>query len=187
MGSTVVYVLQLIVHLYCVVLLLRLLLQLVQADFYNPLSQTIFKVAAPVVEPLRKIFPTFGTFNTAALVAALALKWLFFIAIAAAGGLTGAAVALYFGVASFELLYAVVEIYFWGIFIIVIASWVGTLNHPTVRVVGQVIEPYMRPFRRIIPPIGMIDISPMVAILVLIVIRERLLPMLGGFLFPMLH
>lgn len=185
--ETLFFVFRLIVHLFCVVLLLRLLLQLVQADFYNPLSQTIFKISAPVIEPFRKIFPTIGSFNTAALVVALFIQWIFFLALGAVNGLTASAVLGYLAVAAFQLLNALIDIYFYGIFIIVIASWVGTLSHPTVRVVSQVMEPYLAPFRRIIPPIGMIDISPMVAILVLIVIRQRLLPMLGDMLLPLFN
>jgi YggT family protein len=63
---------------------------------------------------------------------------------------------------------------------VAISSWIGTTNHPTVRLVNQVIDPYMKPFRSVIPPIGMIDISPMVAILVLMVARAQVLPALNG-------
>lgn len=77
---------------------------------------------------------------------------------------------------------ALVSIYFWGIFILVISSWVGTTNHPTVRLVNQIIDPYMRPFRHLIPPIGMIDISPMVAIFTLIVIEAQLFPAIARLL-----
>ena len=174
-----IYLLSLIINLYCTALLVRALLQLVQADFYNPLSQTVFKVCAPVVEPLRKVFPIVGTFNSAALIAALIIKLVFFLLLGASFG-----VALVRG--SFELLLSLVDIYFWGIFVLVIASWVGTTHHPMVRVVGQVVEPYLRPFRKLIPPIGMIDISPMVAILLLMVIREKLLPQLWLYISPVL-
>ena len=68
-----------IVQIFSFLLLIRLLLQLVQADFYNPISQTIFKICAPVVEPLSKLFPTIGTLNTAALIAAIAVQWSFFL------------------------------------------------------------------------------------------------------------
>jgi YggT family protein len=83
-------------------------------------------------------------------------------------------------VAAFDLLYALIEVYFWGIFILAISSWVGTTSHPSVQLVGQITEPYLRPFRRFIPPIGMMDISPMVAIFSLMIIRNKLLPILGG-------
>ena len=76
---------------------------------------------------------------------------------------------------------------FWGIFILVISSWVGTTQHPTVMLVSQVVDPYMRPFRNLIPPIGMIDISPMAAIFTLMFIRAKVLPMLGGLIVPLLN
>ena len=59
------------------IMLLRLLLQWVQADFFNPLSQSIFRITAPLVEPLHRFFPTFGTFNTAALIGAFVFKWIY--------------------------------------------------------------------------------------------------------------
>ncbi len=77
MDGGMINIIRLVVDIYATVLLVRLLLQLVQADFFNPLSQTIFKITAPVVEPLHKIFPTIGRFNTAALVSAILVKWSF--------------------------------------------------------------------------------------------------------------
>ena len=79
MSGGLINIIRLVIDLYATVILVRLLLQLVQADFFNPISQTIFKVTAPIVEPLHKIFPTFGKFNTAALAAAILVKWSFFI------------------------------------------------------------------------------------------------------------
>ena len=54
MSVGLINIIRLLVDIYATVLLVRLLLQLVQADFFNPLSQTIFKVTAPIVEPLHK-------------------------------------------------------------------------------------------------------------------------------------
>ena len=173
------YLLGLIVQLYTAALLIRALLQLVQADFYNPLSQTVFKVCAPVVNPLQRIIPSVGRLNLAALVAAITIRWLFYV-------IVGQTPLLSLVQASLGMLFMLADIYFWGIFILIISSWVGTGTHPMVQVVAQVIEPYLRPFRKIIPPIGMIDISPMVAILVLIMIRDKLLPMLVSALQPLL-
>jgi YggT family protein len=114
------------------------------------------------------------------------VQWAFYVIILAFSGQLSPQIFAYLAVAAFDVLSALVEIYFWGIFILVISSWVGTTNHPTVRLVGQIVEPYMRPFRNLIPPIGMIDISPMVAIFALMLIQSRLLPMVGGLIKPML-
>jgi YggT family protein len=173
-------IIRLVVDIYATVLLVRLLLQLVQADFFNPLSQTIFKITAPVVEPLHKIFPTIGRFNTAALVSAILVKWSLFIIMIAFGQVLVEQLPTYLFIAALSLLGTLIEIYFYGILIVAISSWIGTTSHPTVRLVSQIIDPYMKPFRKIIPPLGMIDISPMVAIFTLIFIRGQLLPVLSG-------
>ena len=174
LGGTPIYLLSLIVQICSFILLLRVLLQLVQADFFNPVSQTIFKLSAPVVEPLNKVFPTIGTLNLAALMAAILIRWAFYLVMGLVTGVNLVDILLYIPIA------ALIEIYFWGIFILAISSWVGTTGHPSVRLVGQITEPYLRPFRRLIPPIGMMDISPMIAIISLIVIRNKVLPIIGG-------
>jgi len=180
MSGGLINIIRLVIDLYATVILVRLLLQLVQADFFNPISQTIFKVTAPIVEPLHKIFPTFGKFNTAALAAAILVKWSFFIIWFGFQSALPSQLIPFLLVAAVSLIGTLIQIYFYGILIVAISSWVGTTNHPTVRLVNQVIDPYMKPFRSVIPPIGMIDISPMVAILVLMVARAQVLPALNG-------
>lgn len=175
-----------IVQIFSFLLLIRLLLQLVQADFYNPISQTIFKICAPVVEPLSKLFPTIGTLNTAALIAAIAVQWSFFLIVGLIQGMPLTSLLVYIPLAGYKLLFTLIEIYFWGIFILAISSWIGTTGHPTVRLVSQIVEPYLRPFRKFIPPMGMMDFSPMVAIISLIIIRNSVLPVIGGFINSLL-
>jgi YggT family protein len=175
MSQSLLFILRVATDIFVLILLVRALLQLVQADFYNPISQTVFKICAPLVEPLRKVLPTIGRLNLAAVVAALLVQWAFYVIILAISGQLSPQLFAYLAVAAFDVLSALVEIYFWGIFILVISSWVG-----------QIVEPYMRPFRNLIPPIGMIDISPMVAIFALMLIQSRLLPMIGGLIKPML-
>ena len=187
MNETVIFILRSVIDIYASVLLIRLLLQLVQANFCNPICQTIFKICAPVVEPLNRLLPTIGSFNTAALVAAILVKWSFYLLMVGFGAVAAIDIFAYLAVAGFDLLRTLIEIYFWGIFILVISSWVGTTQHPTVVLVSQVVDPYMKPFRNLIPPIGMIDISPMAAIFTLMFIRAKVLPMLGGLIVPLLN
>ena len=179
-------ILNLAVQIFSFLLLIRLLLQLVQADFYNPISQTIFKICAPVVEPLGKLFPTLGSLNSAALVAAIIVQWSFYVIFGLIQGIPLLGILAYLPLAAYNLLFILIEIYFWGIFIIAISSWIGTTGHPSVRLVSQIVEPYLRPFRKVIPPIGMIDISTMAAIISLIIIRSSVLPVIGGFIKSLL-
>jgi len=186
MNEILIFIVKTITDIYATILLIRLLLQLVKADFYNPISQGIFKVCAPVVEPLHRILPSFGRFNMAALIAAILVKWSFYVVLAALGGMLSADIFAFLTLAAFDLLRTLIEIYFWGILILVIFSWVGTPPHPAAILITQVISVYLSPFRKFIPPIGMIDISPMVAIFTLMIIRAQLLPVIAGLIRPLL-
>jgi YggT family protein len=186
MSETLIFILKYATDIAATLLLIRFLLQLTQADFYNPVSQGIFKVCAPISAPLEKLFPTLGRFNLAVLASAILVKWCFFVIIAAANGLLSSDIFAYLILAAFELLRTVITLYFYGVFILVIFSWVGTPPHPAARLIGQVILPYTNIFRRFIPPLGMIDISPMVAIFTLMIIRVQILPIIAMQIRPLL-
>ncbi len=168
MENGAISLLRLFIDFYSVLLLIRFLLQLVQADFFNPVSQVILKVTAPVVEPLTRIIPTIKNFNLSALCAAVLVKWSFFAILVPLGSVMPSQLGIFLIISLISLIKPLIQIYLYGILIIAISSWIGTTDHPFVRLTNQIIDPYMRPFRNIIPPIGMIDISPMIAILVLI-------------------
>ena len=174
----VIDIFKLLTDLFALLLIFRFLLQLVQANFFNPLSQAVLKTTAPVVEPLHKICPTIRNLNTAALMGAIISKWLYYWIILASGKLLYLGIGAHFFVAIFDVLGLVTEIYFWGIVIIALASWLQALHHPHVRLLGEIVEPYLNPFRRIIPPIGILDLSSMVAIITLLMIQARILPLL---------
>ncbi|MFB0949786.1 MAG: YggT family protein, partial [Halioglobus sp.] len=57
MNEIIVYLIQTLLSLFLLAMLLRFLLQLVRADFYNPISQFVAKMTNPLVLPLRKIIP----------------------------------------------------------------------------------------------------------------------------------
>ena len=168
MENGAISLLRLFIDFYSVLLLIRFLLQLVQADFFNPVSQVILKVTAPVVEPLTRIIPTIKNFNLSALCAAVLVKWSFFAILVPLGSVMPSQLGIFLIISLISLIKPLIQIYLYGILIIAISSWIGTTDHPFVRLTNQIIDPYMRPFRNIIPPIGLIDISPMIAILVLI-------------------
>lgn len=68
----------------------------------------------------------------------------------------------------FELLSTLIYLYSWVLIIYILMSWFPNARHsPIGNFFAQLSEPYLEPFRKIIPPLGMIDFSPIVAILVL--------------------
>ncbi|MFC7681572.1 YggT family protein [Paenibacillus sp. GCM10028914] len=84
----------------------------------------------------------------------------------------------------YELVFYVFQIYFYMILVYVLMSWLPNVRESFIgELLGKLVEPYLAPFRRFIPPImGMIDISPIVALFVLQLARNGLISVLGFFL-----
>lgn len=161
-----------LLDLYITAVMLRLLLQWVRADFYNPVCQFLVKVTNPALLPLRRVVPAIGRLDTAAVVLMVLLEvfgvWL--VSRIASSPLSVPGI-LAFSVT--KLLVTLLMTYFFLIIVNVILSWVGGgARHPVIPLVYQLTEPVLRPFRRYIPPIAGIDLSPVFA---LIAIRFLLL------------
>lgn len=159
-----------ILGFYLFSIVLRFLLQVARADYRNPVSQFIVKVTNPVLAPMRRFIPGFGGLDIASLVLALLVEMVA-ITLSALFLLGFDFYALPSGVSIFA--WAVLGVcglflkfYFWGLLISVIASWIaaGSYN-PALILLQQVLEPVMRPVRRLLPDTGGIDISPIVVFL----------------------
>lgn len=172
-----IYVIQTLASLYLLIVMLRFLFQLVRADFYNPISQFVVKATNPLLLPLRKAIPGLFGIDLASLVLALLVQWLVIQVVASMGGsgLLNPLLVLTWGLLG--LLSMTVNIFFWGMIVMIIVSWVAPQSyHPALLLLRQLVEPVMAPFRRLIPPMGGLDISPVFAIValnvVLILIRH---------------
>src|SRR5690606_27004347 len=152
----------------------RVLLQWARTNFYNPICQFVYRATHPVLDPLRRVLRPIGRIDTAGLVGACLLQTLKIWLILALGSLmAGPLASLVLGVA--ELLGLLIALFFWLIIIRVILSFVGPSgHHPMVPLVAQLTEPLMRPWRRILPMPGGLDLSPMLVILLLILARVLL-------------
>ena len=74
--QAIVFIINTLTQLYLFVLLLRLLLPYLGADFRNPIAQAILKLTSPLVIPLRRLIPPIGRIDTATVVVAFALQYL---------------------------------------------------------------------------------------------------------------
>lgn len=147
------------------IVLLRFLLQLVRADFYNPISQFIVKATNPVLIPLRRVIPGFGGLDIASLVLAYGVQVIFMAgALLVMGyGLPWANIVVWSLVAIFAL---IIKVYFWGMLITVIASWIAPNSYnPALILINQILEPVIRPIRQKMPDMGGLDLSPIVILL----------------------
>ena len=163
--------------LYIMAVLIRFLLQLVRADFYNPISQAIVKITSPLLNPLRKIIPGYGGVDMASLVLALVLQILllyalFMMAGASPAQLPFAAILIRSLV---ELGLELLNIYMYSLIIIAIASWVAPHSHnPGLMLLYQITEPLTSRIRRVIPSVGGLDFSLMVVVIIIVVLKNFL-------------
>ncbi len=152
------------------ILILRVWLQLVRADFYNPLSQFIVKVSNPLVIPLRRVIPGLGGVDLATIVLAYVFATLTFIIIPLLnGGPIDLISALYLG-----LIYLIKQagmLLFMIMLIMALMSWVVQGYNPTLMIFNQLTAPVLTPIRRFIPSIGGLDLSVLIAFLLLNVLN----------------
>ncbi len=174
--NPVVFIVDVIFGLYILAVMLRFLLQWLRADFYNPLAQALVKVTNPPLKPLRRFIPGFAGVDVASIALMVALQMLAQTLIFLMQGVSvGVFAVLFLSIA--ELLALFLNVFIFAIIIQVIISWIspGAYN-PAVSVLYTLTEPVLRPARRMIPPIGGLDLSPLVAILVIQVAKMLALP-----------
>jgi YggT family protein len=168
--EALIYLLRFAFDALLTILIMRVWLQLVKADFYNPLSQFIVKVSNPLVIPCRKIIPGFGGIDLATVLLAFIMATAKFISITLlSGGELDLVISVYVG-----LIILAKQIGFL-IFIIMLAmalmSWVVQGYNPTQMVFHQLTEPFLKPIKKIVPSIGGLDLSVLIAFLLLNVIN----------------
>ena len=161
--------------MYLYVLILRFVMQLVRADFRNPVAHAVMIATNPLVMPLRKVLPPAGKVDTASV---------FAIVIVAAATVAILALISGFGLldpvtwvirTSLMLVRAFIMFYMGVIFIYGVLTWVVPAGYnPIMALLGTIAEPVLRPFRRLIPPIGALDLSMLWALLALGVLLRLL-------------
>lgn len=156
--------------LYIYAVLLRFLLQMVRADFYNPIAHFLVVVTNPPLKPLRRLIPGLYGIDLASVVLLLTLELAYQLVIGWLLGLPpNAGFILIKGV--LHLLQATLNVYLFGILIRVILSWVSPYPSALSQMLARLTEPLLRPARRLIPPISGIDFAPMVVLLAIALVQ----------------
>ena len=175
-GSALAQIFNTIAGLYLLFVVARFLLQLAKADFYNPISQAVFRATDPVVRIFRSFIPGYRGIDFSSLILAFIVQ---IIAISVTILLYGGAIPSvgfiitwsFIGVLNFIILF-----YYYALIASIVMSFVmmfsGNMNpHPILLLVWQITEPIMAPFRRVIPPMGGLDFSPIFIFLIIGLIR----------------
>jgi len=174
--NPLVFLVKTLFGLYITIVIIRFLLQWAGADFYNPLSQFIVKMTSPVLRPLRRLLPGYGGLDVASLVVAWLLKTVELAVLTLLLGLSlNPLGAVAWAVPALVALF--INIFLFAILIRVILSWVNPDPYnPAVGILTRVTDPILIPAQRVIPPIGGIDLSPMLVMIGLVLLEMLLIP-----------
>jgi len=181
MGSTylsdpLIFLIDTIFSLYILAVALRFLLQWSHADFYNPVSQVIVKITHPPLRLLRRIVPPLGKVDTSALLLLMLLQMFSDFSIFAIKGVMVGLPALMI-ISLTQLMSLFINIFIFMIFARAILSWIAIGHHnAATSVLYSLSEPVLRFFRRMTPDLGGIDLSPLVALIFLQLLKMIILP-----------
>ena len=169
------YLVDALLTLYLYVLILRFVMQLSRADFRNQVAHAVLIVTNPVIMPLRKILPPMGKVDTASVLAIIIVAALDIVLVTLIGSHMLVPPVLWIRYTALLLIASFIKFYMGAILIYALLGWVIPPGYnPVMSLLATICEPVLRPFRRIIPPIGAIDLSPLWATLALGVLLRLL-------------
>lgn len=161
------FIIKILCDFYISVLLLRFLLHCSQANFYHPFCQSIAKMTAPIVNPLNKILPYPKRIEVLVLMVAILVEIIKLILLAFITPVTPHFLTLGI-VAVGEIINQIFNIYFYAILIYVLLSWLPLPQLlPILELLNSLVSPILQPIRRYAPSLGGIDISPLIAMILL--------------------
>ncbi|MEB0039423.1 MULTISPECIES: YggT family protein [unclassified Pseudomonas] len=182
LTGALIFVVQTLVSLYLAIVLLRFVLQLVKANFYNPLCQFAVRATQPLLKPIRRIIPSVFGLDTSSLLLAIIIQALLMalvltLTFGTIGDVPHLLIWSIIGVTSLFL-----KIFWVAMIVMVIVSWVAPGSHnPAAELAYQISEPVLAPFRRLIPNLGGMDISPIFAFIAIQVIQSYVMPPLATY------
>ncbi len=155
--------------LFAFVVMLRFLMQVTRADYYNPVSQFIVKVTDPLLLPLRKVIPGFGGYDIAALILCFLILLVKLMLIKAVnfGGVSAGGWAGTFLYTFAEVIDLAFVVFIYTIIAMVILSWVSPGGHPISGLLRSITAPILNPIQRMMPDVGGFDLSPLAALILL--------------------
>ncbi len=172
----VVFLIDTLFSLYILAVMLRFLLQWIRADFYNPVSQFLVKVTHPPLKIMRRFIPAVGRVDSSSLLLALVLQMIANFSILAIKGLSISFVAL--TLLSFtDLVKMLMDIFVYAIFAGALLSWFAPGNYSAVSsILYSLTEPLLSVCRKVLPDFGGIDLSPLIALVLLQLAKMMILP-----------
>jgi YggT family protein len=164
LNNALLFLINSIFDLYLFILAVRLILAWSRADYFNPITRVVIQVTQPVIAPLRRVIPNYARieFSTLVFMIFLEIVKISVISLLVMGGAPVVAVII---TALVEFTRLILNTFFYAILVHVIMSWVSPGYSPLGQVLTQLSSPILRPCQRLIPPLGGLDLSPVIAML----------------------
>lgn len=165
MTSAAIYIIQAVANLFLFILLLRFWMPWFRADFRNPIAQAILRLTSPLVVPLRRVLPPVGRIDTSTIVVSFGVQYLaiFLILLLVRVSSTVLHISL---TALIDLGILSAGLFMLVIFVHILLGWFAPgVYNPATTLVHTMAEPLLRPFRRLVPAMGGIDISPVIPLI----------------------
>tara|TARA_B100000768_G_C11119259_1_gene306748 strand:- start:29 stop:613 length:585 start_codon:yes stop_codon:yes gene_type:complete len=163
------FLVQTVFGLYLTMVIVRFMLQLAKADFYNPIAQTVVKLTQPLVAALQKVMPRTGRFSLATLILAILVQLLLLSVLTLIHPSIPMPNPLNLVVWSLlGLASQVLDLLFFAILASIVLSWLAPqTKHPGAYLLHQLTEPVMSPARRMLPNLGGLDFSPILVFIII--------------------
>lgn len=162
-----IYIIDALSMLITFIFLLRFWLPWFRVDFRNPIAQGVLQATSPIINPLRRVVPSIGRVDTATVLVMFVVQAVTLMLIAS---LSGIPITPKFVVVSslFKLVFLSIRLFMFAIIIRIVLSWIAPQTYnPATALLSAITDPLLRPFQRLIPPIGGFDISPVFAIILI--------------------
>ena len=164
-GQIGVYLVDTVFAFFVLLLLARFHFQWLRVPFRNPVGEFMLATTSWLVMPVRRVIPGLAGLDLATLLLAFALQCLAIWIKAAIVGVEPAVAAL-LGIAALDLLRYSLYILVFAILVQVLFSWINPYA-PMAPVFNAITAPFLRPLRRFIPPLGGVDLTPLVLLIII--------------------
>lgn len=165
LNDGLLFLINTVFDLFLFVLVIRFILAWSSAHYFDPVTQLVVRLTDFIIRPLRRFIPNIGRIETTTLIIIFILELTKFATIAFLSlgkpNISGLVI-----LAFADILKLFIQTFFYAILVQALMSWIIP-NSPLINVLYQVTAPLMRPFQRIFPLVGGIDISPIPAMILL--------------------
>lgn len=171
MAMVLVFLLETVIGFFTVLLLLRFLMQASRVSFANPVGQFVVQATNWVVMPARRFIPSAWGFDLASLIPAWVLQCLllwatYFLRSSLLVVNDPMMILLVLGRGLMGTLHVAIWVYIGALFLMAIMSWINPYS-PIASPVRQLTRPILKPIQRYVPPVANVDLSPLIAIVLL--------------------